>query len=164
MIRLVRLLTVGVMVCGMAVFGSFSAQADEATDLAVRLDSVGYLLLPYGRFDISITNNGGDPLRSATVTLQADRPMNSTQTPCVVNQPAATLTCQFGALAVGATATASSVIVFNLSNGPRGDRVRLTVTRVASTPADPNPANDTATETCGWVPSPAPLQPGRLWC
>jgi hypothetical protein len=164
MTRLLRVLTVVLMVGGMAILGNLSAQAQEATDLEVHLSSVGYLLVPYGRFDISITNRGAAPLQSASVTLRADRPMNPTQTPCVVDQPASTLTCQFGAVPVGATATASSVILFNMIYNPRGDRVHLTVSRDASTPVDPNPANDTAVGTCSWYPPVTPSQPSRLWC
>lgn len=128
----------------------------------------GYLLLPYGRFDVSVTNNGPETLQSATVTLRADRPMGSTQTPCALDRPTSTLTCQFGPLDEGATATASSVIVFSLdTTNPRGDSVRLTVARAASAPADPNPLNDSLSDRCDWVPQFNPnggFPSGRLWC
>jgi hypothetical protein len=56
-----------------------------------------------------------------------------------------TVTCTFAALADGAAATATFQLpVSLLSLGP----MTVTATRTASTPADPNPANDTATAGC----------------
>ena len=118
-----------------------------------------------GHFDVSITNHGPDPLQAATVTLRADRLMLSAPTPCasVFDWPSSTLTCQFGTLPVGATATVSPFPTF-IFNGGTATKHVLTVTRVASTPTDPNPTNDTATRTCTSWHSGNPLQEDLLFC
>jgi hypothetical protein len=147
----------------MVVLGKPAALADDqTTDVAVQLKGAGFPDGAFGRFDVSITNNGRDPLQSATVKVRADRPVLTAQTPCSFHRPTATLTCQFGTLAVGATATASSVLWFSL--GSQFDRFDLTATRVASVPADPNPTNDTAIETCEWWGSGIPPLGGPLKC
>jgi len=148
----------------MAILGNSSAQAEESTDLSVHLGYVGLLGMP-GHFEVSITNHGSDPLQSATVTLHADHFVLSAPTPCAsaFNWPSTTLTCQFGTLPVGATATVSSFPALILNNGNPTHHV-LTMTRVASTPADPNPTNDTTTRTCTSWDSGTPLQEDLLFC
>ena len=164
MIRLARCLAVVTMASGMAILGNTSAQAEESTDLSVHLAHVGYLGDP-GHFDLSITNHGSDPLQSATVTLHATRFLLSAPTPCTSAfvWPSTTLTCQFGSLPVGTTVTVPAFPALILSVGTSTQHV-LTLTRVASTPADPNPTNDTATKTCTSWYSGSPLQDDFLFC
>lgn len=116
-----------------------------------------------GHFGVSITNHGPDPLQSATVTLQTGGLILSAPAPCTVKRSSTTLTCQFGTLPVGATSTVNAFPVLIFNNGSPTRHV-LTLTRVASTPADPNPANDTATRTCTSYDSGSPLLQDLLFC
>lgn len=150
------------MVTGMAVLGNAPAHAAESADLSVHLAYVGLLGMP-GHFDLSVTNHGPDPLQSATVTLHAERLILSAPAPCTFNRTVNTLTCQFGTLPTGATTTARTTPIFILNEGNPTHHL-LTLTRVTSTPVDPNPTNDTATKTCTSFDSGSPLQPDLLFC
>jgi hypothetical protein len=120
-----------------------SPAADLSVALGVRPTPV---LLAGGRFDASITNHGPDPLTSATVVVTFDQqasPAGTTQQcPVVAN----TMTCSFGPVPVGGSATLSTFVYF-LHSGT-GTRIIVTATRTASTPPDPNTGNDIATLNC----------------
>jgi hypothetical protein len=75
-----------------------------------------------------------------------------------------TLTCSFGPLPAGATATLSTWVYFLLP--PAHTEVDATATRTASTPADPGPSNDSATTHCSHGQSPGGYPPNqwRLYC
>lgn len=138
------MLTIAALVAGLLGVVPQSGSAD----LAVDLNAQNTILLAGARYDVTITNNGPDRLESATVVVQLDNaPLPSgAQNTCTVDRDARTLTCDFGALAVGASATRSATVYYSLGGRPR--LIYATATRTASTPADPNQANDSDTKTC----------------
>lgn len=141
--------------------------AAPTADLAVDLEA-GHetLLLPGARYDVTITNHGPEPIDSATVVVTFEyQTLSSATEPCVHEPTAYTITCTFGPLAAGATATLSRTIYYlglPWASPSRPTPVNATATRTASTPADPNPANDADTKRClyrgpaGIPPSPFP--------
>lgn len=119
----------------------------SGTDLTVGLTADGSYLLPGARYEVSVTNNGPQPLTSATIVVDLDPRVSGAVNPpptCSVDTGAATLTCSFGPLATGATAATTTWVMFVLPPAPT--TVTATATRASSTPPDPNPANDSATE------------------
>jgi hypothetical protein len=74
------------------------------------------------------------------------------------------LTCDFGALAVGGSATMSATVYYSIGGPPR--LTHATATRTASTPFDPSQVNDTDTDTCYYDGSQGIPGTGRpsLWC
>ncbi len=119
-----------------------------SADLSVELDAHNTLVLVGARYDVTITNNGPDALESATVVVRfEDTPFPSgAPTSCTTDRPARTLTCVFGSLAVGGSATVSATVFYSYG-GPRRP-IHATATRTASAPADLNQANDADTATC----------------
>ncbi|MGC0419816.1 IPT/TIG domain-containing protein [Embleya sp. AB8] len=116
-------------------------------DVAVDLQATGVPSLFDAHLDylVSITNKGPGTLSSATVTAPLPAPMTATSPDCAVTG-GRTVTCTVGPLAKGATATrhfTSPVGLLSL-----GVDYAVTATRVASTPADPNPANDSSSTDC----------------
>lgn len=139
--------------------------AQQAADLSVDLLARGTLLLPGARYDVVITNHGPDALESATVVVTLEHQVLGTApTACVVDTVARTMTCSFGPLPAGGTATASGYVNYLITGPPR--QVTATANRTASTPADPNPGNDTDTKSCWYSGPPGiPLPPyPPLWC
>lgn len=139
--------------------------AQQTADLSVDLRAQGTLILPGARYDVVITNNGPDALESATVVVTLEHPVLGTApTACVTDTAARTLTCSFGPLPAGGTATASGYVYYLITGEPR--QIVATANRTASTPSDPDPSNDTDTKSCtyhgpsGIPPSPYP----PLWC
>ncbi|MFE9747165.1 hypothetical protein ACFYOT_19865 [Saccharothrix saharensis] len=121
------------------------ADADpSAADLSVDLTAVAGVIMPVVDYRVSVTNNGPQPLTSATVVVTLDPRIATTTTPCV--HANAALTCSFGPLAPGATATLTSRVYFDLFN--TAATVDATATRTASTPTDLNAGNDTDTARC----------------
>jgi hypothetical protein len=86
---------------------------------------------------------------SATVVVQLD-PRAFTAMGSVPHCPLDTttdrLTCTFGPLAVGATSKLTTWVAFDLPDGPA--EVSATATLTASSPADTNAANNSATVDC----------------
>lgn len=118
-----------------------------SADLSVDLSAQNTILLAGARYDVTVTNNGPAALESATVVVQLENSAYaSTQSACVPDHQAHTLTCVFGALAVGASATMSGTVYYPMGGPPR--MIYATATRTASSPSDPNAANDADTETC----------------
>jgi hypothetical protein len=118
-----------------------------AADVAVDLEARPTLLIPAAYYDVTVTNNGPDALTSATVVVRfARKTLPASSSPCVHDTTAGTLTCTFGPLAAGATATKTTYIHFFLSSTP--GPVDATATRTASAPADPDPVNDADAENC----------------
>jgi hypothetical protein len=139
--------------------------AAPTADLAVDLKAQGTYLLPGARYDVTITNHGPEPLASATVvvTLQYQTWLSTTE-PCVHDSAAYAITCTFGPLAAGATATLSRTVYYSgipLDTPSRPTPVDATATRTASIPADPNPANDADTKRC-WYWGPAGIPPSTI--
>ena len=119
--------------------------APSSADLSVDLTAVAGVVMPVVDYHVSVTNNGPQPLGSATVVVALDpRSATLTTTPCVFAN--ATLTCSFGSLAPGATATLINRVYFDVFYTEA--TVDATATRTASTPTDPNAGNDTDTARC----------------
>jgi hypothetical protein len=136
-----------------------SAKTAE-TDLAVHLGAFG-LTLPMVFYAVSVTNNGPDPITSATVVVKVDPRASSLGAPCTLDKPSATLTCQFGSLASGATATVRPSVHFDLRAPTRLD---ATATLTTSTPPDPNSANNSDSHSCYWDGRAGDPNSGRMWC
>ena len=125
-----------------------------AADLSVALGAQGTLVLIGARYDVSVTNHGPDAVGSASVVLALDGPFTSNAPAnCAVDTAAETITCAFGPLAAGSTATTSAT-VYLLHPNPGSGQFSATATRVASTPADPNPGNDSAGHGCWYTYQP----------
>lgn len=144
-----------------SLLGPPTATADIAVDLDARTQPV---LLQISTFDVTITNHGPDPVTSATVVVQFDtRAYAPGASPCAYDATAETLTCTFGALPVGGTATMSTQILFP-TNGPPTMYLN-TATRTTSTPPDPNSTNDSDPNNCVFLGGsfpPSPIQ--TLYC
>jgi Domain of unknown function DUF11 len=141
------------------VAASLLGPPSATADIAVDLDAITQpVLLQISTFDVTVTNHGPDPVTSATVVVQFDaRAYPPGTSPCAYDATAKTLTCTFGPLAVGGTATISTTILFP-TNGPPTTYFN-TATRTASTPTDPNSTNDSDQHNCvflggGFPPSP----------
>jgi hypothetical protein len=129
------------------VTGLLGAPQQQAADLSVDLDARHTYLLPGATYSVSVTNHGPDALDSATVVVALEHPlMGTTAGTCAVDTAARTITCDYGPLPAGATATATGTVTYNILGPARP--VSATATRTASTPHDPNPGNDTDTRTC----------------
>lgn len=118
-----------------------------AADLAVSLNAQPHLgiLVPYLSYTATTHNNG--PTAATTATLTASLPAGKTATNLssgCTSSPG-TVTCTYATLAGGADATATFRLPLNiLSLG----HVTVTAARTASTPTDPNTANDSDSATC----------------
>lgn len=163
--RILGIVMVGVL--GILAPGSATASTSgnrSGTDIVVGLDAIGSVLLAGARYDVSITNNGPEALTSATVVVQLDSRSgpSGTPPPCPLDTTTDTLTCTFGPLAVGATATVSNWVFFAL---PYQTHLTIyaTATRTASTPTDPDPSNDSATVPCSYSEAPGGIWPPTMW-
>ena len=164
-----RRFAVALLSAGMAIFSPFavSALADSGSDLAVGLDAVGVpVLLPGATYTVSITNNGPEPLTSATVVVQLDRHVGLIGTnppsPCPLDAKAATLTCSFGLLPAGSTASLRNTVYLSVKEDRR--TLVAIATRTASVPADPNSGNDADTATCWYQRSEGNPWPPPVFC
>ncbi|ONI87562.1 hypothetical protein ALI144C_09270 [Actinosynnema sp. ALI-1.44] len=134
---------------GAAATAPLPVAADISVDLAVT--STTYLL-PGANFELSITNQGPEPLTSATVVVRFGADGGPTfPTPCAFDSAADTLTCPFGALPVGGTAKISFTAYFAIGGPPM--HFTNTATRTASTPLDPDSANDSDSVRCDYIGS-----------
>ncbi|WP_330177520.1 IPT/TIG domain-containing protein [Streptomyces sp. NBC_01498] len=118
-----------------------------AADIDVDLNAQPHLgiLVPYLTYTLSAANTGPGEVTSATVTaaLPAGATATNLSPGCTVT--GSTVTCAYGTIANGThTDKTFRVPLSLLSLG----HVTVTGTRTASTPNDPNPANDTAKATC----------------
>lgn len=141
------------------------AAAPADADLVVELDAMGHVVVPAALYTISLTNNGPQPVASATVIVQLDSRAGGVfnPPPCPYDAVADTLTCSFGAIAVGATAVKNTSFVVYTVVAPT--QVTATATLATSTPADPDPANDSASSTCDYrVNTGLPPVPYRMFC
>ncbi|MBN8467395.1 VCBS repeat-containing protein [Corallococcus exiguus] len=118
-----------------------------AADVAVRLDARPTTCnrTPCLRYDVTVTNNGPEPLDMATVT--ASLPVPLTASPggdCTPGTRSAI--CGFGPINPGATQRRSFTVPLNLFT--IGLPFTVTARRTASTPVDPNAANDQSSRRC----------------
>lgn len=161
LVQLCRRWAVVFVAAGLIISGASAAEAESGADLAVGLHAVGspVTFLAGANYTMSITNNGPEPLVSATVVVSLDPQVSYPAGPanCPLDTHAHTLTCSFGALPAGATATMSTFVYFSI----RKDRATLeaTASRTTSDPADLNSGNDVASTTC-WYERPAE---GSTW-
>jgi hypothetical protein len=147
------------VICAPAV----SAKPAEA-DLEVHLGAVGSLLMPTVFYSVTVTNNGPSTLGSATVVVKLDSRAWSLTSggPCTLDKPTATLTCPFGSLAGGATATGKASVYFDVRSASSVD---ATATLATSAPRDPNSANNSDSHHCFWDGMAGIGQPpGKMIC
>ncbi|RYZ41057.1 MAG: VCBS repeat-containing protein [Myxococcaceae bacterium] len=117
-----------------------------AADVAVRLVArpIFDLFNPYIRYEVFVTNNGPEPLDMATITASLPVPLAVSSGQCTPGVRSAI--CGFGAIAPGATQSRFFNVRLNLFT--LGLPYVVTARRTASTPVDPNPANDQASRRC----------------
>lgn len=121
--------------------------APAAADIDVHITAQPRLgiLVPYLRYTLTANNTGPDTATSATITASLPRGTSATGLSAGCTTGAGTVTCTYEAIAKGAgTAKSFDIPLHLLSLG----RVSVTGTRTASTPTDPNAANDSATANC----------------
>lgn len=141
---MVRTFLVAAVTAALLMPGAQADAAPSSADLSVDLTAVTALLMPVVDYRVSVTNNGPQPLTSATVVVTLDPRSSITTAPCVFAD--ATLTCSFGPLAPGATATLTNRVYFDVLYTEA--TLDATATRTASTPTDPHAGNDTDTARC----------------
>lgn len=141
---MVRTFLVAAVTAALLTPGAQADAAPSSADLSVDLTAVTTLLMPVVDYRVSVTNNGPQPLTSATVVVTLDPRSSITTAPCVFAD--ATLTCSFGPLAPGATATLTNRVYFDVFYTEA--TLDATATRTASTPTDPHAGNDTDTARC----------------
>ncbi|HEX3588711.1 MAG TPA: hypothetical protein VHV74_03695 [Pseudonocardiaceae bacterium] len=119
---------------------------DARADLAVAITGtpVHSLLGLTLNFTVTVTNNGPASLRSADVTATIPLGLRATSSACTPNSRGAV--CHIGALAPGHHATATFSVPVGLLD--IGIPFQFSAARSASTPTDPNAANDAAADTC----------------
>lgn len=121
--------------------------ATPAADIGVGLVAQPHLgiLVPYLHYTLTAHNNGPGTVTSATVTAALPAGKTATNLSSGCTSSPGTVTCALGSLANGASATST----FRLPLSILGlGHVGVTATRTASSPADPNPANDSDSATC----------------
>lgn len=103
------------------------------------------ILMPYLTYTLTARDIGPDAVASATVTASLPPGATATNLSAGCTVSSSTVTCVYGAIANGTAVDKKFRVPLHLlSLGP----VTVTGTRTASSPADPNPANDTASATC----------------
>jgi YVTN family beta-propeller protein len=122
-----------------------------AADIAVTLAAtpVPALLGAHIDYTLTIADQGPGAVGSSTVTVTVPNSIKATTSDCTAT--AGKVTCTTGAVANGAKATRHFTVPVGLLsiNLPYS----VTATRTASSPTDPNPADDHATRTCTVVTS-----------
>jgi len=164
---LFRRILVGALLATLGTVGAGTAEATadgSGADVAVGLHAAPRLLIPGAQYTVSVTNNGPEPLVNAIVVVQLDPRVagTPTSTSCSYDATDTTLTCPLGALAVGATTTASGIAYFTIAVPPHhGTEVDATATLLVSTPDDPDATNNSARVDC-WATNDRPYPPS-LW-
>ncbi|GCE02609.1 DUF11 domain-containing protein [Embleya hyalina] len=128
---------------GLVVFTFPNPKADIDVDVTAQ-PHLG-ILVPYLTYTLTANNTGPDAVTSATLTATLPTGATATDLAPGCTATTGTVTCSYGAIANGSHASKSFRVPLHLlSLG----QVSVTGTRTASTPPDPNPANDSATATC----------------
>jgi hypothetical protein len=141
---MVRAFLVAAVTAALLTSGARADAVPSSADVSVDLTAVAGVIWPMVDYRVSVTNNGPQPLTSATVVVALDPRSGTTSSPCAFAN--ATLTCSFGALAPGATAALTNRVYFDIFYTEA--TLDATATRTASTPTDPNAGNDTDTARC----------------
>lgn len=124
---------------------TINAKADIAVGLTGTPQRSGLLGLNLNLvFTVTVTNNGPAAVRSATVAASVPLGLRASSTSCSTSNGGAV--CPFGAVPVGGKATATFTVPAGLLD--IGLPFTFSAHRTASSPTDPNPANDSATTTC----------------
>lgn len=125
---------------------TFTVTGNRA-DLAVDLDAgpKGALITRI-LYTLNVHNNGPSAAANATVTTRLPIGLVwAGSATCTFAPSSRNITCPVGGLATGGTSAQTfEAVVGLLTIGP----LRATAVRTASTPADPNPANDSSTAVC----------------
>ncbi|MGH9112792.1 MAG: hypothetical protein ACRDZN_10935 [Acidimicrobiales bacterium] len=127
---------------------TFTVPESEA-DIAVGLKAKSGFLTSQIPHTLTIGNNGPATASSATIVTQLPSPTKAvTGLPsgCSYNAGADQVTCTVTSLASGAQTTRSFTAKMGLLT--IGLPLTSTATRTSSTPTDPNPANDSASDSC----------------
>jgi hypothetical protein len=127
--------------------------AEPKADLGVSLQARAPLLGSSITYTQTVKNHGPDQETSGTITTQLPSQAESLEAKssgCTFEATTHRVSCPVGALAPEASQTSEYTAIYNLlSLGA----LEATATRTASTPTDPNPANDSATATCTAITS-----------
>lgn len=126
---------------------NLAIQNPPAADIAMRLSASSSLLNPTITYSMTATNRGPGSVNSATVTLRVpDSTTSVSATGCTYNSGQKTVSCATGSLALKQAKT----FTVRATQGTLtvGLPLPATARRAASSPTDPNPANDVATASC----------------
>jgi hypothetical protein len=126
--------------------------APPTADLAVDLSATaGPLLGSQITYDLDVSNEGSGDASASSVQVKLPHLAHSVSNlpgACTYASSTDVVTCDTGAVAFGDTSSVSfKANIALLSIGS----LNATATRVSSSPADPNPANDTSTAHCGSI-------------
>ncbi|MGB3441417.1 MAG: hypothetical protein WBA97_21920, partial [Actinophytocola sp.] len=123
--------------------------AEPEADLDINLTAATVFLQP-SRIDYTVTatNDGPDALTSATVVTAVPSSTSSVTNlgPCSYNNTLKQVSCPVGALANNSST--NFTFRATISGLTIGLPLNAAAQRTASTPDDPNPANDTDTANC----------------
>ncbi|MFJ7063269.1 hypothetical protein ACIQVA_37390 [Streptomyces microflavus] len=103
------------------------------------------ILAPYLTFTLTARDLGPDTAASATVTATLPPGSSATNLSPGCTTASGTVTCTYGPITNGAAVNKTFRVPLSLLGL---GTVSVTGTRTASAPADPNPANDSATASC----------------
>uniref|UniRef100_UPI000686A561 DUF11 domain-containing protein n=1 Tax=Conexibacter woesei TaxID=191495 RepID=UPI000686A561 len=119
-----------------------------SADLGVGLTATASgLIFKRVNYDVAVTNNGPADASAVTITTQLPSAVTSiTSSTCTYSSSTHRASCPISAIANGATAHATFRANFRLLT--IGLPLHATATRTASSPTDPNPANDSAGAGC----------------
>ncbi|NUS53808.1 MAG: YncE family protein [Streptomycetaceae bacterium] len=140
--------TIGVSRPGAIAFKA--APKPPTADLAVDIQAVAKpaLLNSAIEYTLAVSDLGPDAATSAGITATLPAGTTATQLSTGCTQTGAVVTCAYGAIPSGTTASKT----FRLPVGALTlGQVKVTATRATSAPTDPNPANDSDSATCNVV-------------
>lgn len=127
--------------------GSYTAKTPAVADIGTIVNAQPNLgiLVPYLTYTLTAQNHGPNTATSTTLTATLPAGANATNPAPGCTAASGTVTCVYGPIASGATASkAFRVPLSLLSLG----QVTVTAARTTSAPTDPNPGNDTDSATC----------------
>lgn len=119
------------------------ATADVAIGLTAR-PQLG-VLVPALAYTVRVTNAGPADIRTVLVEATLPAGLTGAQSENCVTSVPGKVSCTFSSVRSGATATANFRLPLRLL---KIGKITVVASRVSSLPADPNPANDTASVSC----------------